>query len=114
MSASASVGIIAIASDARPSIGELEHLFVTPVLEAEFPREARIRGGATDIDALGRIEPMAVNQQHAQTGQRLAAPATRRSGRMPAVFDIDRKPDELVHPLEDGGNIGGGPSAIRD
>ena len=57
---------------------------------------------------------MAVDQQHAKPWQRLAAPARRRSGRVRAVFDIDREPDERIHPRKDRGNIGSRACAIRD
>ena len=79
---------------------------VVAVFEAKFPRKAGIGTAAGDVDALRGIELMTVDQQHAKSGQRLAAPATRRPSRVPAIFDVDRKPDKRIHVRKDCGNIG--------
>ena len=42
-----------------------------------------------------------MDEQHAQSGQRLAAPADRRAGGVRTVLDLDRQAQELLHPRED-------------
>jgi hypothetical protein len=85
---------------------------VAAIRESELPREAGIRGAAADVDASRWIEPMAVDQQHAKSWQRLAAPAPRWSGRVRAVFDIDLEPDQRIHPRNDCRYIGSRACAI--
>ena len=57
---------------------------------------------------------MAMDQHHGKSWQRLAAPARRWSGRVRAVFDLDREPDQRVHPRKDRSHIGSSACAMRD
>src|ERR1700716_3900077 len=45
------------------------------VREAQRARERAIAGVVPDVDAVRRIQPVALDQDHAQTWQRLPAPA---------------------------------------
>ena len=49
---------------------------------------------------------MAMDQQHAESRQRFSAPATWWSGRVRAVFDLDRESDQRTHALEHRCHIG--------
>src|SRR5262245_50980216 len=57
-----------------------EELSRVAILKPEPPCEQRILRTAADVDALRRIELVSLDEHDAEAGQRLAAPAHRRTG----------------------------------
>ena len=59
------------------------------MLKAELAREPGILRPIANEQALRGIERMAMDQGHAEAGQRLAAPAARRAGAMRADVEVE-------------------------
>lgn len=57
---------------------------------------------------------MTLDEEHPQSGQRLATPATRRARRVRAVFDVHRQPKQVAHPREHLGDVGHTSSSLAD
>jgi hypothetical protein len=53
-------------------------------------------GADTNVEALRRVEAIAVHEQDAEAGERLATPASRRPGRMGTTFDLEVDPERLA------------------
>ena len=70
--------------------------------EAQSAREGAVAGVAPDVDTARGIETMALDQDDAEPGQRLAAPADGRAVAVRAPGVIDLEPEQLVRPREDG------------
>ena len=72
------------------------------VLKAEAPGESRILRAGPDIDALRRIEMVSVDEDDAKSGQRLSAPADRRTCAVWTVEHLDRDAQQFLHSREAG------------
>ena len=70
------------------------------ILKSESPRKSRILRPGADIDALRRIEAMTLDEDDAQSGQRLSAPALRRARGVRTVEDLDRDAEPFLHACE--------------
>ena len=70
------------------------------ILKSESPRKSRILRPGTDIDALRRIETMTLDEDDAESGQRLSAPALRRTRGVWTVENLDRHAELLLHARE--------------
>src|SRR6185503_10407228 len=75
---------------------------------------ARILRAIADVEALPRIEPISLDEHHAQSRQRLPAPANRRAGAVRTIKDFDRDAKPLLHAGVSGLDLLGGDRFLRD
>jgi len=83
------------------------------IAEAQAAREAGVLRARPDVETARGVEPVPVHEEDAETGQRLSAPADRRTGSVRAVGELDLEPEPLAHPRESGFNLGGGQIPLR-
>ena len=63
-----------------------------------------MRAGA-DVEALRRIEPVTLNDDDAESGEGLAAPADGWAGPMRAVVHVQVDPEQLARAIEGRGDV---------
>ena len=85
--------------------GDPEEIASRLIPEPETPSESGILWAGPDVNAPGRVESMAMNQDDSQAGQRLPAPTIRWAGGMRAVLDLDLQSEQLAHPHESRFNV---------
>src|SRR6185295_16417417 len=99
----------------RGAGGRLGEMIVRVTMdEAHRPGEGLVAGVVPHVDAARRIEAMALDEDDAEAGQRLAAPAHGRPVAVRAVHAVDPSAEQLVGPGEDRVDLGGAPRAGRD
>src|SRR6186713_3127795 len=82
--------------------------------ESEAPREALIVRSRANVDTLCWIEAVTIDKDHAEPGQRLAAPASRRTGRVGTTLDVHLEAEPLALACEHRLELGLGACAFRD
>src|SRR6185503_533745 len=83
------------------------------IRKAESARECAVAGLAADVEAARGIKVMALDEDHSQPGQRLAAPAHGGPVSVRAPFAFDLRAEQLVRPPEDGLDLVRGHRLLR-
>jgi len=68
------------------------------VLKAQLPRETWVLWTGSYVDALRRVEPVPVDEDDAQSRQRLAAPADWGPAAVGTIEHINRDAEQFLHP----------------
>jgi hypothetical protein len=84
------------------------------VLKPESSCETWVLGASADVNALGGVELMPVDEHHSKTRQGLAAPAHGRPCRVRAVLDLDVDSRRRAHPCEASLHVGIGRQLLGD
>src|SRR6476620_11208803 len=98
----------------RRAAGSLEEVGGVLVDESQAPREARILRTAADVNAAPGIQPVPLDEEDAEAGERFPAPAHRRTGGVRAVLDLDVDAELFAHAREHGLRAGMRLRAVRD
>src|SRR5262245_9957163 len=83
-----------------PSFSFRKEIICVAVLKTEAPREARVLHTRADVHALRRVELMLSDEGNREAGQRLPAPADRRTSTVRAVLHFHGNVEQLLHPRE--------------
>src|SRR6185503_21154583 len=98
---------------ARRAAGSLEEVGGVLIDESQAPREARILRTAADVNAAPGIQPVPLDEEDAEAGERFPAPAHRRTGGVRAVLDLDVDAEPFAHAREHGQRAGMRLRAVR-
>jgi hypothetical protein len=74
-----------------------EELTCVPILEAQPAGEPGVLRAAADVDALRRIEPVSLDEDHAESGQWLSTPADWRASAVRTIQNVHRDAEPLLY-----------------
>src|SRR5262245_32478550 len=90
-----------------------EEVFCVAILKSEPPGEAGVLRSGADVDALRRIETVALDIDNSESREGLPAPTHRRAGAVWTVENLDGNTEQFLRPRETGVYLFGGQSVVR-